>query len=56
MLCGKIGGLNNLPKRQILESSNLKEFAEDNVKFDENDRKFSERVENTVGKGEIAHC
>ena len=32
----------------------LKEFADDNFKFDENDRKFSEPVENTVGKGEIA--
>ena len=42
------------PKRQILDSSKLKEFADDNFKFDENDRKFSKRVENTVGKGEIA--
>ena len=32
----------------------LKEFADDNFKFDENGRKFSKRVENTVGKGEIA--
>ena len=32
----------------------LKEFAEDNFKFDENGRKLSEQVENTVGKGEIA--
>ena len=30
-------------------------FAEDNFKFDENGRKLSKRVENTVGKGEIAH-
>ena len=30
------------------------EFADDNVKFDENGRKLSKRVENTVGKGEIA--
>ena len=37
-----------------LDSSNLKELADDNFKFDENGRKFSERVENTVGKGEIA--
>ena len=29
-------------------------FAEDNSKFDENGRKFSTHVENTVGKGEIA--
>ena len=27
---------------------------DDNFKFDENGRKFSKRVENTVGKGEIA--
>ena len=38
----------------MLESSKLKEFADDNFKFDENDRKFSKRVENTVGKGGIA--
>ena len=33
----------------------MKEFAADNFKFVENGRKFSKRVENTVGKGEIAH-
>ena len=43
------------PKRQILDSSKPKEFADDNLKFDENDRKFSKRVENTVEKREIAH-
>ena len=32
----------------------MKEFADDNSKFDENGRKLSKRVENTVGKGEIA--
>ena len=32
----------------------LKEFADDNFIFDENGRKLSKRVENTVGKGEIA--
>ena len=42
-------------KRQILDSSKLKEFADDNFTVDENCRKFSEQVENTVGKGEIAH-
>ena len=42
------------PKRQILDASNLKEFEEDNFKFDENGRKFSRRVENIVGRGEIA--
>ena len=43
-----------IPKRQILDSSKLKEFADDNFKFDKNFTKFSRRVENTVGKGEIA--
>ena len=46
------------PKRQIVDTSKLKEFADDNFKFDrkkkkKNGRKFSKRVENTVGKGEI---
>ena len=44
-----------IPKQQILDSSKLKEFADDNFKFDKNDKKFSKRVENTLGKGEIAH-
>ena len=39
----------------MLDSSKLKEFADDNSKFDENGGKFSKGVENTVGKGEIAH-
>ena len=43
-----------LPKQQILDFSKLKEFAGDNFKFDDNGRKFSKHVENTVGKGEIA--
>ena len=44
-----------ITRRQILDSSKLKEFADDNFKFDENSRKLSEWVENTVGeKGEIA--
>ena len=29
-------------------------LADDNFKFDKNGKKLSERVENTVGKGEIA--
>ena len=33
----------------------MKEFADDNFKFDENGRKLSKRKENIVGKGEIAH-
>ena len=32
----------------------MRKFADDNYKFDENGRKFFERVENTVRKGEIA--
>ena len=32
----------------------MKEFADDNFKFDENGRKSSKLVENTVGKEEIA--
>ena len=39
---------------KILDSSKLNEFADDNSKLVENGGKFSERVENTVGKGEIA--
>ena len=44
-----------ITRRQILDSSKLKEFADDNLKFDENGRNVSKQVENTVGKGEIAH-
>ena len=43
-----------ITRRQILDSSKLKEFADNNFKFDENGRKLSRRVENTVEKGEIA--
>ena len=38
----------------LVYSSKLLEFADDNFRFDENGRKFSKRVENTVGKVEIA--
>ena len=41
-------------KRQILDSSKLEDFADDNFEFDENGRKSFKWVENTVGKGEIA--
>ena len=34
-------------------SSKLKEFADDDFKFDENGRKLSNRVGNTVGKGDV---
>ena len=42
------------PKWQILDSTKLNKFADDNFKFDENGGEFSKRVENTMGKGEIA--
>ena len=45
--------INPLPDK-ILDWSKLKQFADDIFKFGENSRKFSKRVENTVGKGEIA--
>ena len=32
----------------------MKEFADDNFRFDENGGKLSKHVENTGGKGEIA--
>ena len=43
-----------LSKTKILDSSKLKDFAEDNFKVDENGGKFSKWIGNTVGKGEIA--
>ena len=38
----------------FINYSKVQKFADDNFKFDENGRKFSKQVENTVGKGEIA--
>ena len=43
-------------KQQILDSSKPRQFADDNFAFHKNGGKFSKRVENTVGKGEIARC
>ena len=42
----------SFPKQQILDPSKLKEFVADHFKFDENGRKFSKQVENTVGEKE----
>ena len=51
-----VKGLNKTsPKQQILDPSKVKKFADDNFKFDENGRKISKQVKNTVGRGEIAH-
>ena len=33
----------------------MKKFADNNFEFDDNGRKFSKKVENTVEQGEIAH-
>ena len=43
-----------LSQTMILDSSILKEFADDIVKFDVDSRKFFRQVENIVVKGEIA--
>ena len=43
------------PNDNILDWSKQQVFAVDNIKFDENGRKIFKQVENTVGKGEIAH-
>ena len=43
-----------LSQTRVLNSSKLKQSADDNLKFNENNRKSSKQVENTVGKGEIA--
>ena len=58
VLCGN--GINDynqvpqpFPRQQTLDSSKLQEFADDNLKFDDNGKKFPEQLENTVGKGEI---
>ena len=42
------------PNDKFLDSSKLKEFADDNFEFDESGKNFSKLVENTVGKGKIA--
>ena len=47
--------INPLPDdRETLDLSKLRDFADDNFKFDANGRKLFKPVENTVGKGEIA--
>ena len=41
------------PKGQILDSSEMKDFADDNFKFDEKAKSSSNGLK-TLGKGEIA--
>ena len=38
----------------LSQMTNFRPYQTDNFRFDENLRKFSKQVENTVGKGEIA--
>ena len=49
----------HIPLLTLSQTTNFRpiqtqEFTDDNFKFDENGRKFSKLVENTVGTGEIA--
>ena len=47
------------PLLTLSQTTNFRLFQTErdaNFKFDENGRKFSKWVENTVGKGEIARC
>ena len=46
---------NLFPNNNFLDSSTLKEFADNNFKFAENGGEIFKQVESTVGKGEIAH-
>ena len=39
---------NPFPKRHILDASKLKALADNKLEFDENGRKFSKQVENTL--------
>ena len=51
----KLDVVNPLPNDNFFfYSSHLKELADDNLKFHGNGRKVFEKIENTVGKGEIA--
>ena len=58
-ICSKVIDMlfhnNPFPKPQYFWLIQLKQFEDNNFKFDKNGRKFSKWIENTVGKGEIAH-
>ena len=43
-------GYNSLPNDKILDSSTLREFAENNSKLDKNGGEFPKWVENNAGK------
>ena len=42
-----------LSTRQVLDSFKLNELADYNFKFEENEKKFCKKVQNTVGKGAV---
>ena len=44
---------NPFPNNKFRRFQTEKKFADGNFKFDVNGRKFSKRLENTVGKGEL---
>ena len=46
--------VNPFPNEKNSDSSKFKAFADDNFELDENGRKLSKRVGNTVGKGAIS--
>ena len=56
LLSGRYNAIQHLPfsKQQILDSSKLKEFADNNFKSVENCRKFLKQVQNILGKEENA--
>ena len=54
VLIKKAQSINRFSNGKFQSLPKLKEFADDNYRFDENGRTLSKSVENTVGKGEIA--
>ena len=50
----KVGNEWQRVKQWILDDFKLKKFADDNFKFDKYSGKFSKKVKNPEGKGEIA--
>ena len=46
--------INPFLNKKNLDTSKLKEFADNNFKFDKNGSEFPKWVENNAGKGEIA--
>ena len=54
VLIKKAQSINRFSNGKLQSLPKLKEFADDNYRFDENGRTLSKSVENTVGKGEIA--